>query len=215
VLAAVSLACTDTTALAAEREPVHPSCTVPALVRYLQASFADANAGRAAALVARLDARRNRFRAWSPYLHVGIRPAPSRPSVHAIAQRHLIGRYAARRAAVGEVLTLTGVYVEGRQPGRAGMSIWYTRTAPDLGDGDAYPAQAKVDVYCRRGTFGVLSGGAAPRGTPDYDPVEECRLARGVRPLGTVDGVVTCGRTLYVRPEDRAVPARASGPRSG
>ena len=118
LVAAVSLACTDTAALAAPKEPVHSSCTVPAMVRYLDATFADANAGRTDALVARLDARPRHFLAWTPYFHVDIRPAPRLPSIHARVQRVLIGRYAARRAAAGEELALTGVFLEGRRPGR-------------------------------------------------------------------------------------------------
>ena len=94
---------------------MHPSCTVPAMVHYLQATFADANAGRTDALVARLDARPRHFLAWAPYGHFDIRPAPRAPSVHARVQRPLIGRYAARRAAAGEVLALTGVFLEGRR----------------------------------------------------------------------------------------------------
>ena len=184
------------------------------MVRYLDATFADANAGRTDALVARLDARPRHFLAWTPYFHVDIRPAPRLPSIHARVQRVLIGRYAARRAAAGEELALTGVFLEGRRPGRVGMTVYYTRAAPDLGDGDPYPGAAKVDVYCRRGTFGAFAGGVGPRDNPQADPVRRCRLAHGVRPLGTVDGVVTCGRTMYVRPEDRAVPLRAHGPRS-
>ena len=70
-------------------------------------------------------------------------------------------------------------------------------------------------MYCRRGTFGAFAGGVGPRDNPQADPVRSCRLARGVRPLGTVDGVVTCGRTLYVRPEDRAVPVQRVRPALG
>jgi hypothetical protein len=209
VLAAAGLlAATAQPALARERPTPAPSCTVPAAARFVEATFADINAGRGAALAARIDRRPRRFLAFSPFGAVGIAPAPPSPRGAAVQRPRAIARYAARRQAAGERLTLTGLKLERRSDAGLGLTVYYTRAAPDLGDGVAYPAAAKAEVYCRRGTYGAFAGGATARGPRAPDPVPACRSAIGTRPLGRLGEIVLCGRTLAVRPADEVRPIR-------
>ena len=58
-----------------------------------------------------------------PYQHHGIAPAPRSPAPYARVVHRLIGRYAAKRAAAGEQLALTGVMLEVRHGGDVGLSV--------------------------------------------------------------------------------------------